>query len=375
MSANDVAVETRTEDGVAVLYLKGTWRLREVPTVLEALRRNPLPPAQRVVLDGSGLDSIDTAGGLVLLRHLADEGIAPGSLAERNFDAKQDRLLRLVRQRMAAPPKAAAAATRGLLARIGAATVDLAKLVERHLSFVGRVALELLDIVRRPTLFRMRETVAQFDATCVQAIPIVALVNFLIGVVVADVLGVEAQHYGANLFVADGVALGVCRELSPIIGSVLVAGRSGAAFTAEIGTMKVEEEVDAIATLGLSPIQVLVIPRLVALVVAMPLLVLVGDVSGILGGMVVSSWVLDFGPHTFMDRVHAALETRHFLVGLGKAPVFAALVAMIACRMGLEVRGDARGVGQNITSTVVQCIVWVIVLDALFAVVFQRLHI
>ena len=375
MSANGIAVESRIEEGVAILYLKGAWRLRDVPGVLEALRRRPIPRADRVVLDGSGLDSIDTAGGFVLLRHLAGQGIAATAIGERNFDAKQERLLRLVRQRMAPPPGAATVRRRALLERIGASTFDLARLVERHLSFVGQVALELLDVARRPALFRKRETVAQFDATCVQAIPIVALVNFLIGVVVADVLGVEAQHYSANLFVADGVALGVCRELSPIIGSVLVAGRSGAAFTAEIGTMKVEEEVDAIATLGLSPIQVLVIPRLIALVVAMPLLVLVGDIAGILGGMVVSSWVLDFGPHTFMDRVHAALETRHFLVGLGKAPVFAALVAMIACRMGLTVRGDARGVGQNITSTVVQCIVWVIILDAVFAVVFQRLHI
>ena len=373
MSPADAGLEARSEDGAVILHLAGAWRLRTVPVLLEALRRVS-PAGARVVLDGSRLDSIDTVGGFLLLRHLAAQGCPASAITERNFEVKQQRLLGLVRQRMAG--QAAAPLRRPLwLARLGAAAAGFVARTGQRLSFVGRVTIALLDIARQPARLRTRETVAQLDATCVRAIPIVALVNFLIGVVVADVLGVEAQHYGANLFVADGVALGVCRELSPIIGSVLVAGRSGAAFTAEIGTMKVEEEVDAISTLGLSPMQVLVIPRLLALVVAMPLLVLVGDIAGILGGMAVSSWVLDFGPHTFLDRVHAALETRHLYVGLGKAPVFAVLIALIACRMGLSVRGDARGVGENITSTVVQCIVWVIILDAAFAVVFQRLHI
>ena len=210
---------------------------------------------------------------------------------------------------------------------------------------------------------------------CIDAIPIVALVNFLIGVVIAYVLGVQAQRYGANLFVADGIGLGVCRELSPILGSVLVAGRSGAAFTAQIGTMKVEEEIDAISTLGLSPLQVLVIPRLVALVVALPLLVFVGDVAGIAGGMLVGAWQLDITPRVFVERVRGVLELPDFLVGIGKAPVFAAFIAVIACRMGLLVARDARSIGENTTSTVVQCIVWVFVLDAAFAVLFQHLEI
>jgi phospholipid/cholesterol/gamma-HCH transport system permease protein len=184
---------------------------------------------------------------------------------------------------------------------------------------------------------------------------------------------VEAQRYGAGLFVADGIALAVCRELSPILCSVLVAGRSGAAFTAEIGTMKVEEEVDAIATLGLSPVQVLVIPRLLALGLALPLLVLVGDVAGVAGGIFVGATKLGIAPNVFVDRMHSALEMRHFLMGPGKAPVFALFIAMIACRLGLEVKGDARSVGRNTTSTVVQCIVWVFVLDAIFAVLFQRM--
>jgi phospholipid/cholesterol/gamma-HCH transport system permease protein len=217
--------------------------------------------------------------------------------------------------------------------------------------------------------------VAQFEAVCLDAIAIVALINFLIGVVIAYVLGVQAVRYGANIFVADGIALGVCRELSPILASVLVAGRSGAAFTAQIGTMKVEEEIDAIRTLGLSPIQVLVIPRLLALMLALPLLVFVGDAAGIAGGLAVGAWQLDIAPRVFLDRVHGILDVTQLAIGLVKAPVFAAFIAVIACRMGMSVSRDARSVGENTTSTVVQCIVWVIVLDAAFAVLFQHMGI
>jgi phospholipid/cholesterol/gamma-HCH transport system permease protein len=367
-------VERAEENGAEVLYLCGAWRLQNVPAIAQALR-GLAPEAGGLVLDGSRLESLDTAGALALLRHFAPPGGQPPMPRARGFDAPQERLLELVRERMAATPARARSSHLGGLQRIGAATLHLAGLLKAHTAFVGVVATEVLALVRRPQLFRPRETASQFEDVCIDAVPIVALVNFLIGVVLAYVLGMQAQRYGANIFVADGIALAVCRELSPILGSVLVAGRSGAAFTAQIGTMKVEEEIDAISTLGLSPMQVLVIPRLVALVLGLPLLVFVGDVAGIAGGMLIGAWQLDLAPAVFLDRVHGILEMRHFVVGLAKAPVFAGFVAVIACRMGLTVARDARSVGRNTTSTVVQCIVWVIVLDAAFAVLFQRLEI
>jgi phospholipid/cholesterol/gamma-HCH transport system permease protein len=237
------------------------------------------------------------------------------------------------------------------------------------------VVLEAAQLLRRPGRFRLRETVSQFESVGFDAVPIVALVNFLIGVVFAYLLGVQAQRYGANIFVVDGVGLAMCRELAPLLAAVIVAGRSGAAFTAQLGTMKVQEEVDAISTLGLSPIQVLVIPRLAAIVVALPLLAFVGDAAGIGGGMVVAALQLGISPAAFLERLHATLPENYLLIGLAKTPVFAAFIALIACRMGLLVARDARSVGINTTSTVVQSIVWVIVLDAVFAVVFQYLGI
>ena len=374
MSTSPATLECRVEAGTAVVQLTGAWRLHGLPAVTAALRGLERPGAGRLVLDGSALESIDTAGATLLLDRLAALGFEPAALGRRHFGAAQARLLDLVRERM--PASAAAGYRRfGLSHRLGNAIFRLLADLHRAVTFTGLVALDLAKLARRPALARPRETVAQFESVCIDAIPIVVLVNFLIGVVVAYVLGVEAQRYGAGIFVADGIALAVCRELSPILGSVLVAGRSGAAFTAEIGTMKVEEEVDAIATLGLSPVQVLVVPRLLALGLAMPLLVLLGDFAGVAGGVFVGATALGIPPNVFIDRVHSALEMRHFVVGLAKAPVFALFIAMIACRLGLEVKGDARSVGRNTTSTVVQCIVWVFVLDAGFAALFQRLGI
>jgi phospholipid/cholesterol/gamma-HCH transport system permease protein len=368
-------IECRVEDDSDVLYLAGDWRLANVAAIAGRLRDLGLHARTRFVLDGSRLESIDTAAGFILLKHLAEAGCTREMVSARSLDPRYERLLLLVYERMTTPPAAGHTVHLGLLQRIGVAALDVVRLLKTHIDFVGAVALELLRLARKPGLFRIRETVSQFEAVCIDAIPIVALVNFLIGVVIAYVLGVQAQRYGANLFVADGIALGICRELSPILGSVLVAGRSGAAFTAQIGTMKVEEEIDAISTLGLSPIQVLVIPRLLALVIALPLLVFVGDVAGIVGGLLVGTWQLDIAPQVFIERVHSVLEMRHFVVGVGKAPVFAVIVATIACGMGLQVSRDARSLGENTTSTVVQCIVWVIILDAAFAIAFQRLGI
>ncbi|MGH8311531.1 MAG: MlaE family ABC transporter permease, partial [Steroidobacteraceae bacterium] len=261
----------------------------------------------------------------------------------------------------------------GVLAHIGKHVLDFRALMVGHLDFFGRSASALGDAALRPRALRLKELAVQFQHVCIEAIPVVVLVTFLIGVVLAYLFGMQAEKYGANIFVVDGVAIGTTRELSPIIVAVIVAGRSGAAFTAQLGSMVLTEEIDAIRTLGLSPMQVLVIPRLLALIVALPLLVFVGDVSSIAGAMTVANPLLDITPTTFIERMHSELRVDHVVVGLVKAAVFAAFIAIIGCRMGMTVSRDSRSIGISTTSTVVQCIVSVILLDAFFAVLFQEL--
>jgi len=199
------------------------------------------------------------------------------------------------------------------------------------------------------------------------------IITMLIGVVVAYLLGLQAEKYGANIFVVDGVGIGATREFAPIIVAIIVAGRSGAAFTAQLGSMKLTEEIDALRTLGLDPWQVLVVPRVLALMLMLPLLVFVGDVASLLGAMTVTSTMLDITPAGFLARLHEALELRHVFVGLVKAPVFALVIAVIGTRMGMTVARDTRAVGMATTSTVVQSIVAVILIDAGFAVWMQAL--
>jgi phospholipid/cholesterol/gamma-HCH transport system permease protein len=368
-------IHHEVEEGASVLYLTGIWRLSNLAAISDALQSLGLRLQDRFVLDGSGLQDLDTAAGFTLYRYLVGVGCSESMVSMRRFDRRHERLLALVHERMTCPPAASRSRHRGMVQRVGAAAINVWRLLKSHNAFVGTVALEILGLIRRPKLFRVKETASQFETICVDAIPIVALVTLLIGVVFAYLLGLQAQRYGANIFVVDGVGLAICREMSPLLVAVIVAGRSGAAFTAQIGTMKVQEEIDAISTLGLSPIQVLVIPRLVAITIALPLLVFVGDVTGIAGGMLVGAWQLDISAATFINRLHSVLPLSAFTVGLVKAPVFAAFIAVIACRMGMLVARDARSVGLNTTSTVVQSIVWVILLDAVFAVVFERLDI
>ena len=257
--------------------------------------------------------------------------------------------------------------------RLGAGMVELRIGLGRQLVFLGRVAGALAALVRRPSRLRRRELFVQLETVGVGAIAIVALMTFLIGVVFAYLLAIQIEKYGANIFIVDGVSLAVARELAPILAAILVAGRSGAAFTAQIGAMKVSQEIDAIASLGLSPIQVLVIPRLLAIVVALPLLSFLGDVMGVLGAAVVAAAQLDITAYTFFTRLQNVLPFESVLYGLAKAPMFAVAIALIACRNGFAVSHDAKSVGERTTATVVQSLVAVILINAAFAVTFPEI--
>jgi phospholipid/cholesterol/gamma-HCH transport system permease protein len=363
-------------DGQVVLHLGGVWRLaslRELSGQLGGVLQGTVARAVPRAIDGSALQDIDTAAALLLLDTLAAAGGDAAVLALHHFDPRHGRVFEVVRGRFAETAVAAPRHALSALAGIGKTTAELGTLLLGHVEFLGRTLAELARVLLRPHTLRVHELFAQLGQVGVNAVPVVALVTFLIGVVMAYMLGLQAEKYGANIFVVDGVALGITREFSPLIVATIMAGRSGAAFTAQLGTMKLTEEIDAIRTLGLSAPQVLVVPRVLALVLTLPLLVFVGNVAALAGAMVMSNLTLDITPQTFIERLHVALAPRHYVIGLAKAPVFALFIAVIGCRMGLSVSRDTRSIGINTTSTVVQGIVAVILLDAMFAVIFQEL--
>jgi phospholipid/cholesterol/gamma-HCH transport system permease protein len=379
-SAPSFTLDTKPtgDAGAVTLRLQGAWRLQYLADIERSLATTDWLNLTEV--DASGLTQLDSAAALMLLRALpaAGSGSISASASEiaprwTGLDASSARILAQVQAHLAAPPAPAAAPSPGWLAVIGQQAHALFELVLGHVNFLGQTLFALGELLTGKRRLRVRELSAQIQQTGLDAVPVVALVTMLIGVVFTYLLGLQSSRYGANIFVVDGVAIGTTREFSPIIVAIVVAGRSGAAFTAQLGSMRLTEEIDAIQTLGLSPQQVLVLPRVLALMITLPLLVFVGDVAAIFGSMAIAGPMLDINPSAYADRLRGALELKHLLIGLAKAPVFALVVAIIGTRMGMTVGRDTRAVGAATTSTVVQSIVAVILLDALFAVLLQAL--
>lgn len=356
------------DEAQGALIVSGDWHA-------ESLAALPVLPDSPVhIIDGAGVTQLDTNGAWMLLA-AAGRQVSDPFPELRAFQPQHQAILELVARHSASTAMEPGPSHDGVLALAGRGALAMGEHGVGLINFIGRLSVELIFLVRRPSQWRWREFGAQLGAVFVGAIPIVAGMLFLLGVVFAYLLGSQAQQYGANIFVVDGLLLAILREISPVIVAVLVAGRTGAAITAQIGTMKVTEEIDAMTTLGLSPMAVLVIPRVLALLVTLPLLVFIGDIAGIVGGMLVTHEQLDISYYVFMDRMADVLRLKTLLVGLFKAPVFAVFIALIACRMGLSVARDARSVGEHTTSTVVQSLVAIIILNAIFTVMFVRLDI
>jgi len=353
-----------TEQGLGIA-LGGHWRLDSLPALQEMLEAFRWSGVTDRRIDARELVGLDSAGAMVLLKALARHGLPYDGMAWINLDAAHLALLDLVWARL--PQAALSEPPRpSLIAYLGCRGAVMGRELRDHLAFLGRVGSELAVLLRHPGRFRPREFFVQLDAVGLGALGIVSMMTFLIGIVFAYLLGIQIEKYGANIFLVDGVAIALSRELGPLLTAVLIAGRSGAAFTAQIGAMKVTEEIDAIHSIGLSPVQVLVLPRLLAILITLPLLTFFGMVTGLLGASVVAAQ-LDITLHTFVARLQDVLTLDSVFFGLSKAPAYAAAIALIACRNGFAVSRDARSVGESTTKTVVQSLVAVILINAAFA--------
>jgi phospholipid/cholesterol/gamma-HCH transport system permease protein len=260
-----------------------------------------------------------------------------------------------------------------MLERIGRGTAGAIEQALALLSFIGECALALVACIAHPAKMRWRPILFNIRSAGFDALPVVALLAFLLGVVVAYQGADQLRQYGANIFVADLVGLSMVREFSPLIVAIILAGRSGSAYAAQIGTMAVTEEIDAMRTLGIPPLDVLVLPKLLALLVALPLLTVFADVIGVLGGMVMARAQLGVGYNDFLERFVKAVSVTAYLIGICKAPVFAAIIAIVGCFQGFRTKGGADSVGRQTTRSVVQAIVLVIIADALFSIAFSAL--
>ncbi len=357
----------------SILRCSGLWTLSHLSTLETALAQLAVPPQPHWLLDGSGLTALDTAGAWLLHRVRARLRQTGATVEVQGLRAEHAALLALID----AQPDAAPCATprRAPLERIGQASVSGVHQLLSFLAFAGESAVVLLNSVKHPHRIRVREMLRNIELAGFDALPITGLLSFLMGVVIAYQGATQLARYGANIFIADLVGLSMLRELSPLLTAIVVAGRSGSAYTAQIGTMKVTEEIDALRTIGIAPMDLLVLPKILALVIVLPLLTVYTDIVGVLGGMVIAQTHLAVNFSDFLERLSDAITLSDFLVGIGKAPVFAALIALVGCYQGFCVGGSADSVGRQTTVSVVQAIFLVIVTDAAFSVVFNWLGI
>jgi phospholipid/cholesterol/gamma-HCH transport system permease protein len=256
---------------------------------------------------------------------------------------------------------------------IGRSTLDAREDVIAFLQMLGSLCIALLGVLRRPRSLRLTSLTYQLYRVGWQAIPIVVLITFLIGAIIAQQGIFHFRKFGADSYVVDMVGILVLRELGVLIVAIMVAGRSGSAYTAELGSMKMREEIDALSTMGLNPIEVLMLPRIIALVCALPILSFIGSMAALYGGGLVAWFYGGMGPAIFIARLHEAVSVTHFEVGIIKAPFMALVIGIVACSEGLRVKGSAESLGKQTTTSVVKSIFLVIVLDGLFAVFFASI--
>ena len=355
----------------------GAWVAANVAS-LEHLIASVAPELDRsssVRVDMAEVKELDTLGAW-LIEKLSRRAASRGHRAEITGIADSySGLMQEVRQVNRHTPAAKAAVNPALarLGDLGRATVSVQQDAAAFLQMLGSLFLALVNVLRRPRSLRLTSLVYQLYRVGWQAIPIIVLITFLIGAIIAQQGFFHFRRFGAESYTVDMVGILVLRELGVLIVAIMVAGRSGSAYTAELGSMMMREEIDALSTMGLNPVEVLILPRVAALVVALPILTFIGSMAALYGGGLVAQLYGDMAPPIYLARLHEAVSVAHFKVGILKAPFMALVIGIVACSEGLRVEGSAESLGKQTTSSVVKSIFLVIVLDGLFAVFFASI--
>ena len=362
---------TKEEDSTFFINCINDWLCQTVHKSLDIQTK-----CTRVVFNLKNIKKIDSAGAMALLT-LKDrfKGEKKDVLFE-NVDEKTASLIELCdkyREKEIALP--ARFKLKEFLLNLDDAIYSYFIGFLRFLGFVGKGTSALFKTFLAPQKIRFKATLYHMEHNGFKALPIIAITSLLIGVVVAYQGAVQLEKFGANIFIVEMVGISVTRELAPLIVAIVVAGRSASAFTAQIGVMQITDEVDAMRTMGFGPWEFLVLPRVVALILVLPLLVFFGDVVAIFGGMIIAQTELNISMAEFISRFQESVELKHTIIGLVKAPVFGALIAFIGCYRGFEIRGTTESVGKYTTISIVNAVFWVIAFDALFSIFLTELGI
>jgi phospholipid/cholesterol/gamma-HCH transport system permease protein len=376
VAAIEAQFEIETRAGVPVLAVSGDWTIHtigEIDASLRALRTSSAEKPTRV--DVSQLGDLDTAGAYVIERVL---GAAEGGRFEILGEHRAaGRLLIEVTKHADAcgTPTREVGVISQLLDRIGRGVERIYHETLETVSFLGETMLALFRALLNPSRIRWLPTFAVAESAGLNAVPIVMTLSFFIGAVIAFMGKTILQDFGATIFTVELVGFAVLREFGVLITAIILAGRSDSSFTAQIGSMKMTQEIDAMRILGLDPIEMLVVPRVLALLVMFPILTFLAMVAGIAGGGLVILSLMDLSPTLFFARIQQNVGATQFWAGMAKAPAFAFVIAIIGCRQGLNVENDVISLGKNTTASVVQALFMVIILEAVFALLYMELDI
>jgi len=356
------------------LDIAGELRIVDATRIWQALRASSARPGTVLDLDLSGVTAIDGAVASLFVEHRSWL-VARGIRSEITGASERIALIVHLYHGDAPALPAASAPRKGAVARLGAAVEQRLRSLVRAVAFTGELVGALGSVMRSPASATLRELPALVARAGTDGIPIVMLLNFLIGFVMAFQSTAWLKIYGANIYVADIVGVSVTRELAPLITAVIIIGRSGAAYAAELGTMRVSEEIDALRTMGFAPVQYLVLPRVAALALVAPMLTVIADVVGVTGGLVVAVADLDVSPTAYVAELRTIVGAPEVVTGLVKGTAFGIAIALIGCQQGLATRGSASAVGRSTTRTVVSCLFAIVIIDALLTVLFVELGI
>ena len=358
------------------LRLAGDWTMRH-GRVVEDLKEQALASdarAGRVTIDLAGIRHFDTMGALVLCRlRNAFEARSPGVELTGVTPSQKILLAEVNPEKQVLNPQRSITAV-DILADIGEAMAGIGRDITSGISFLGGFVLALGRMIVSPSRFRWPALVKQIELFGFRSVPIIALISFLVGGIIAQQSAFQLQSFGTTAFVADLLGILILRELGVLLTSIMIAGRSGSAITAEIGSMKMREEIDALRTMGLDPMEVLIVPRILALIISLPILTFIASMSGLLGGGLVAWAYGDVSPDVFLTRLQGAIRLNTFMVGMIKAPVMALVIGLIASIEGMAVKGSAESLGRQTTASVVKAIFMVIVVDGLFAIFFASIR-
>ena len=370
-SAPLLEVDPKTQE----LHCLGDWTVLHVEGLAEQIQRFIATCQDTITFNGDKLKSMDSAGALILHQAIKESKTKDLDIKTQSFNEHQQALIDLIdEQQESLQYQASPQRSENIFSKIGKETISKIDQCDGLIILIGDLSSKLFIALSQWRRLHVPSIVSNVFTTGIQALPILATLSFLIGIVLTYQLGVQLQNYGANIYIALLTGMAIFREFGPLITAILVAGRTSSSFTAQLGSMKINEEVDALRTMGLSPVELLILPKVIGLVLVFPLLIFWADAFAIIGSMIMSKFMLHVSFFDFLTSLKNNVGVKHFLLGQYKAPAFAILIAIVGCFQGLQVRSQAASLGSQTTKSVVQALFLIIIADALFSILYSWLE-